>query len=176
MCGIVGAISQSAIEPKIVEQMRDRLAHRGPDHAGLWRSRNGQVCLGHRRLSIIDLDHRSNQPMSSHDDRFQVTLNGEIYNYRSLRTRLGREGVQFRTESDTEVLIEAYRFWGEDSLNLLSGMYAFAIWDAQARRLFCARDRAGEKPFYYAFKAGTFLFASEIKALLEWPQFPRRLD
>jgi asparagine synthase (glutamine-hydrolysing) len=176
MCGIVGAISHLAINPKIVEQMRDRLAHRGPDHAGLWRSRNGQVCLGHRRLSIIDLDPRSNQPMSSHDDRFQVTLNGEIYNYRSLRTRLGREGVQFRTESDTEVLIEAYRFWGEDSLNHLSGMYAFAIWDTKARRLFCARDRAGEKPFYYAFKAGAFLFASEIKALLEWPQFPRRLD
>src|SRR5712671_21438 len=176
MCGIVGVVSRSAIASDTVERMRDRLAHRGPDHAGLWRSKDGRVCLGHRRLSIIDLDVRSNQPMSSHDDRFKVTLNGEIYNYRALRARLGREGVRFRTESDTEVLIESYRRWGADSLDLLSGMYAFAIWDAQTRRLFCARDRAGEKPFYYAFTAGAFLFASEIKALLEWPELPRRID
>jgi asparagine synthase (glutamine-hydrolysing) len=127
-------------------------------------------------LSIIDLDVRSNQPMSSHDGRFKVTLNGEIYNYRALRARLEREGVRFRTESDTEVLIEAYRRWGSDCLDLLSGMYAFAMWDAQARQLFCARDRAGEKPFYYAFTGGVFLFASEIKALLEWPELPRRID
>ena len=176
MCGIVGVVSKSAIASATVERMRDRLAHRGPDHAGLWRSKNGQVCLGHRRLSIIDLDVRSNQPMSSYDDRFKVSLNGEIYNYRALRARLERDGVRFRTESDTEVLIEAYRRWGFDCLDLLSGMFAFAIWDAQARRLFCARDRAGEKPFYYAFTGGVFLFASEIKALLEWPGFPRRID
>jgi asparagine synthase (glutamine-hydrolysing) len=176
MCGIVGVVSKSAVASNAVERMRDQLAHRGPDHAGLWLSQDGRVCLGHRRLSIIDLDVRSNQPMSSYDDRFKVTFNGEIYNYRHLRRRLEREGVRFCTESDTEVLIEAYRRWGEDSLDLLSGMYAFAIWDAQDQRLFCARDRAGEKPFYYAFSAGVFLFASEIKALLEWPQLPRRID
>jgi asparagine synthase (glutamine-hydrolysing) len=176
MCGIVGVISRSAIEPNIVERMRDRLAHRGPDHAGLQSTDDRRVCLGHRRLSIIDLDPRSHQPMSSHDGRFTVTFNGEIYNYRRLRTHLQREGVQFRTESDTEVLLEAYRYWGADSLDFLSGMFAFAIWDAEAGRLFCARDRAGEKPFYYAVAGGAFLFASEIKALLEWPDFPRRLD
>jgi asparagine synthase (glutamine-hydrolysing) len=114
--------------------------------------------------------------MSSHDGRFTVTFNGEIYNYRRLRMRLLGEGAQFRTESDTEVLLEAYRYWGADSLDLLSGMFAFAIWDAEARHLFCARDRAGEKPFYYALAGGAFLFASEVKALLEWPEFPKRLD
>src|SRR5258707_1141924 len=176
MCGIVGVVSMSPVEPGIAERMRDQLAHRGPDHAGLWRSDDGLVCLGHRRLSIIDLDARSNQPMSSIDSRFQLTLNGEIYNYRTLRTQLEREGVQFRTESDSEVLIEAYRRWGPDSLDLVSGMFAFAIWDVKTRRLFCARDRAGEKPFYYAFNDGAFLFASEIKGLLEWPKFPRRID
>jgi asparagine synthase (glutamine-hydrolysing) len=176
MCGIVGVISGSAIAAGTVASMRDRLAHRGPDHAGLWRSEDSRVCLGHRRLSIIDLDVRANQPMCSYDGRFTITFNGEIYNYRSLRTCLEREGVRFRTESDTEVLLEMYRRWGAGSLDLLSGMFAFALWDAEARRLFCARDRAGEKPFYYALTAGAFLFASEIKALLEWPEFPRRLD
>jgi asparagine synthase (glutamine-hydrolysing) len=176
MCGIVGVVSRSATAPDVVARMRDQLAHRGPDHAGLWRSHDGRICLGHRRLSIIDLDVRSNQPMCSHDGRFTVTLNGEIYNYRALRACLQREGVRFHTESDTEVLLEAYRRWGADALDRLSGMFAFAIWDAEARRLFCARDRAGEKPFYYALTGGAFLFASEIKGLLEWPQFPRRID
>jgi asparagine synthase (glutamine-hydrolysing) len=156
--------------------MRDRLAHRGPDHAGLWRSDDGRVVLGHRRLSIIDLDPRSDQPMTSADGRLVITFNGEIYNYRDLRAGLEREGLEFRTGSDTEVLLLAYRHWGPDSLDRVSGMFAFAIWDAQAGRLWCARDRAGEKPFYYATVDGVFLFASEIKALLEWPGFPRRLD
>jgi asparagine synthase (glutamine-hydrolysing) len=176
MCGIVGVVSRSGIAPDIVARMRDQLAHRGPDHAGLWRSDDGRVCLGHRRLSIIDLDARSNQPMCSHDGRFTVTFNGEIYNYRALRAGLQQEGVRFVTESDTEVLLEAYRRWGADALDQLSGMFAFAIWDAKLRRLFCARDRAGEKPFHYALVGGAFLFASEIKGLLEWPQFPRRID
>ena len=176
MCGIVGVLDSKPIAPEAVASMRDQLAHRGPDHAGLWRSDDGQVCLGHRRLAIIDLDARANQPMRSHDGRFTVTFNGEIYNFRSVRARLEHEGVQFRTDSDTEVLLEAYRHWGADCLDLLSGMYAFAIWDAEARELFCARDRAGEKPFYYALVDGVFLFASEIKAILAWPGFPRRID
>jgi asparagine synthase (glutamine-hydrolysing) len=176
MCGIVGVVAASAIAPETVECMRDRLAHRGPDHAGLWRSDDGRVCLGHRRLAIIDLDERSNQPLHSHDGRFTVTFNGEIYNYKIIRVRLERLGAQFRTESDTEVLMEAYRVWGPESLDLLSGMFAFAIWDARTRRLFCARDRAGEKPFYYAAVGDAFLFASEIKGLLDWPGLPRRLN
>jgi len=176
MCGIVGVLSSSAIAPETVERMRDRLAHRGPDHAGLWQSDDRRVCLGHRRLSIIDLDPRSNQPMTSSDGRLVITFNGEIYNYRAVRTSLEREGIQFQTQSDTEVLLSAYRQWGAESLDRLSGMFAFAIWDGRTRRLWCARDRAGEKPFYYAAVDGAFLFASEIKGLLEWPGFPRRLD
>lgn len=176
MCGIVGVLSPFAIDSKIVERMRDKLAHRGPDHAGLWRSPDGRVCLGHRRLSIIDLDARANQPMRSADGRFVVTFNGEIYNYRAIRRQLEEQGVAFRTDSDTEVLLEAYRCWGPDSLDRLSGMFAFALWDGHERRLFCARDRAGEKPLYYAQHNGTFLFASEIKGLLEWPGLARRVD
>lgn len=176
MCGIVGVLSNTVVERATVERMRDRLAHRGPDHAGLWQSADGGVCLGHRRLSIIDLDVRSNQPMCSHDGRFVLTFNGEIYNYRAVRKELEGEGARFRTESDTEVLLEAFRLWGADMLNHLSGMFAFALWDTNTRRLFCARDRAGEKPFYYAQVNGTFIFASEIKGLLEWPGIGRRID
>lgn len=176
MCGIVGALSNSVVDRGTVVRMRDRLAHRGPNHAGLWHSDDGRICLGHRRLSIIDLDVRSNQPMRSHDGRFVVTFNGEIYNYRAVRRELEDEGVRFRTESDTEVLLEAYRRWGADLLHRLSGMFAFALWDAQERRLFCARDRAGEKPLYYALVNETFVFASEIKGLLDWPGLERRVD
>ena len=176
MCGIVGALSGSVIEQATVERMRDRLAHRGPDHAGLWQSVDGRICLGHRRLAIIDLDARSNQPMRSHDGRFVVTFNGEIYNYRAIRKELEAEGVQFRTESDTEVLLEAFRHWGADLLDRLSGMFAFALWDTKSHRLFCARDRAGEKPFYYALVNGAFVFASEIKGILEWPGIGRDID
>jgi asparagine synthase (glutamine-hydrolysing) len=114
--------------------------------------------------------------MVSADGRLVITFNGEIYNYQAVRASLEREGVAFRTASDTEVLLEAYRHWGHDALDRIGGQYAFAIWDHATRQLFCARDRAGEKPFYYALVNGTFLFASEIKALLEWPGMPRRLD
>ncbi|MEO8523274.1 MAG: asparagine synthase (glutamine-hydrolyzing) [Caldimonas sp.] len=176
MCGIVGVLSRAPVDPAIVEKMRDELIHRGPDHAGRWRSPDGKVCLGHRRLAIIDLDERANQPMVSHDGRFVVSFNGEIYNFRKMRKSLEAAGVRFRTESDTEVLIEAYRSRGASALDELSGMFAFAIWDAAERRLFCARDRAGEKPFYYALCDGEFAFASELKGLLAWPAMRRRVD
>src|SRR5437868_2885807 len=100
MCGIAGVVSAAPIELRTVERMRDRLAHRGPDHAGLWRSNDGQVCLGHRRLAVIDLDARANQPMVSHDGRFAITFNGEIYNHHALRRELAALGVAFRTQSD----------------------------------------------------------------------------
>ena len=176
MCGIVGAVSASQVDRSLVERMRDRLAHRGPDAAGLWSSRDNRVCLGHRRLAIVDLSADANQPFLSSDGSCTITLNGEIYNFRALRSELEREGSRFRTESDTEVLLEAYRHWGEQCLERLSGMFAFAIWDASRDRLFCARDRAGEKPFYYAVTDGGFVFASELKSLLLWPGFRRRLD
>ena len=176
MCGIVGAVSSRPVDPDVVERMRDRLVHRGPDDAGIWRSDDGRVCLGHRRLSIIDLDARSRQPLVSTDGSSVITFNGEIYNYRELRRELEAGGAAFRTTSDTEVILAAYQRWGAGALDRLSGMFAFAIWDAEHRRLFCARDRVGEKPFYYAVVHGSFVFASELKALLDWPDMPRRVD
>jgi len=156
--------------------MRDELAHRGPDHAGFWSSEDGRVCLGHRRLAIVDLTADANQPFVAGDARYVITFNGEIYNFVALRRELAGHGVHFRTRSDTELLLEAFRFWGEDCLNRLSGMFAFAIWDSVDRVLFCARDRAGEKPFYYAPSPTRFLFGSELKAIACWPDFNRRLS
>jgi asparagine synthase (glutamine-hydrolysing) len=171
MCGIVGALSSGPLDSQLVSHMRDRLEHRGPDHAGLWRSPDGSVCLGHRRLAILDPSPEANQPFVSRDGRFVITFNGEIYNFQALRGELSRRGVRFRTRSDTEVLLEAFRCWGERCPERLSGMFAFAIWDARERRLFCARDRAGEKPFYYAAVGHNFVFGSELKALTPWPGF-----
>jgi asparagine synthase (glutamine-hydrolysing) len=175
MCGIVGAVSSAPIEPRIIEQMRDRLAHRGPDSAGTWLADNARVCLGHRRLAIVDLTPEANQPFISHDGRFVIVFNGEIYNFQTLREELLKLGAVFRTRSDTEVLMEAFRYWNHQCLPRLSGMFAFAIWDIQERRLFCARDRLGEKPFYYTTVQGSFLFASEVKALVGWPAFRRTI-
>ena len=176
MCGIVGAVAGAPVDRALVERMRDRLVHRGPDAAGLWSSADGRVCLGHRRLAIVDLSPEANQPFLSADGRYAVTLNGEIYNFRALRAELERAGETFRTSSDTEVLLAAYRRHGDACLDRLSGMFAFAIWDGPRGRLFCARDRAGEKPFHYAVAGGAFVFASELKSLLLWPGFDRRLD
>jgi asparagine synthase (glutamine-hydrolysing) len=175
MCGIAGAVSAAPIEPGLMIEMRDSLAHRGPDHAGLWLARDARVCFGHRRLAIIDLNPEANQPFISHDGRLVITFNGEIYNFQNLREELSKHGVSFRTHSDTEVLVEAFRYWGEHCLERLSGMFAFAIWDTQTRKLFCARDRAGEKPFYYASIGDSFVFASELKALVAWPGFRRQV-
>ena len=176
MCGIAGVLSERKVDPSIVAAMRDTLAHRGPDAAGLWSSEDGRVCLGHRRLAILDLSPEANQPWLTADGRYTIVFNGEIYNFRELRKELEAGGAIFRTHSDTEVLVEAYRAWGERSLTRLSGMFAFAIWDARDHRLFCARDRAGEKPFYYGLVGDAFLFASELKAIARWPDFRRELD
>lgn len=175
MCGIAGALSAKEVDPAVVCAMRDSLEHRGPDHAGLWTSPDRTVCLGHRRLAIIDLSPDANQPFVSHDGRYVITFNGEIYNFREVRDELAAKGTRFRTQSDTEVLLEAFRCWGEAFLPKVAGMFAFAIWDSVDRRLFCARDRAGEKPFYYAATGQNFIFGSELKALLAWPGFSRTI-
>lgn len=175
MCGIVGVVSSAPVERKHIETMRDSMVHRGPDAAGLWTSPDARVCLGHRRLAIVDLSQEANQPFVSGDGRFIVTFNGEIYNFRSVREELIGRGVVFRTNSDTEVLIEAFRCWGQRCLDKLSGMFAFAIWDRTEQRLFCARDRVGEKPLYYAILNGSFVFASELKALTQWPGFRKQI-
>ena len=175
MCGIVGAISSAPLDRDVLDRMRDNLAHRGPDHSASWVSANGKVGLGHCRLAIIDLLPEANQPFVSHDGRLVLVYNGELYNYRELKQELEAHGARFRTKSDSEVLLEAFRLWGERALPRFSGMFAFAIWDREERSLFCARDRAGEKPLYYATLPGAFLFASEPKAFVAWPGFARRI-
>jgi asparagine synthase (glutamine-hydrolysing) len=154
--------------------MTDAIAHRGPDGEGQWAE--GNVGLGHRRLAIIDLSPAGHQPMVSVDHRYVISYNGEIYNYRELRADLEVEGFRFRSHTDTEVLLNALAAWGTKALDKLNGMFAFAVWDRQERRLLLARDRYGIKPLYYAVVGKTLAFASEQKAILAQPAFARRLD
>lgn len=177
MCGIVGIASQVPVAgPDLLVAMRDALRHRGPDDAGVWWSPDRRVGLANRRLAIIDLSSNGHQPMADAGGRTWITFNGEIYNYRELRGDLEARGHRFRTASDTEVILEAYNAWGPDCLSRLNGMFALALYDGDARRLFLARDRAGEKPLFYAHRGGRLTFASELKALMTDPAFPRRLD
>jgi asparagine synthase (glutamine-hydrolysing) len=176
VCGIVGVVAPQPVDERVIVRMRDTLAHRGPDASGVWRAPDGRVCLGHRRLAIIDLSADANQPWRSADGRFVATFNGELYNFHALRRELERSGIEFRTSSDTEVLVEAYRAWGAACLQRFVGMFAFAIWDQVERLLFCARDRAGEKPFHFALIDDAFIFGSELKALVAWPGFRKRLN
>jgi asparagine synthase (glutamine-hydrolysing) len=192
MCGICGIVSLSGkpIDIIALKRMNDLLAHRGPDGEGfllcsldsgksectlvqragqLDKNANAQVALGHRRLAILDLSERGLQPMTVPDSGTWIVFNGEIYNHQELRFELQERGHVFNTRTDTEVLLQAYRQWGEDCLRRLEGMFAFAIWDGDRARLFCARDRFGIKPFYYASLDGYFVFASEIKSLLSIP-------
>ncbi len=164
MCGVVGilALSGDVPTPDEVDRMSAEVAHRGPDGVGRWIE--GPVGLGHRRLSIIDLE-QGQQPMKSSTGRSVISYNGEIYNYRELREGLEREGYGFRTDSDTEVLLALYEHHGTDSFTRLSGMFAFAIWDRTLQRLVLARDRYGIKPLYYTQQDGRILFGSRIKAL-----------
>ena len=202
MCGITGIVqlNEQPLDVALLERMTTSLAHRGPDGEGyaflhpgtgekpivlpgrlresvrhvsrdLGRARIG---LGHRRLAIIDLTPLGQQPMGSDDGLHWITYNGEVYNAPELRLELAAMGHQFRSGTDTEVVLESYRRWGADCVTRLNGMFAFALWDGRARQLLCTRDRFGIKPFYYRFDGGRFLFASEIKALLEDRHVPRR--
>ncbi len=170
MCGITGICGRLRQDDfPWLESACDRLRHRGPDAGGTWVAPEGNAAFGHRRLSIIDTSHGSDQPFVADDGKLILVFNGEIYNYLELRAQLEDEGVVFRTPGDTEVLLAAYRHWGEDCLQRLNGMWAFAIWDRRRggghEQLFVARDRAGEKPFYYRCQSGRFEFASELKGL-----------
>ncbi len=177
MCGIVGLASRAAtVDVELMTLMRDSLQHRGPDDAGVWRSSDGRVGLAHRRLAIIDLSPGGHQPMGDALGHFWIIFNGEIYNYQELRRELEERGHRFQTASDTEVILEAYRAWGVDCLSRLNGMFAFGLYDTREQRLFLARDRAGEKPLFYYHTPDKFLFASELKAMMADPSFPRRLD
>lgn len=177
MCGIVGIYSKSPISDRgLLARMRDTLAHRGPDDAGLWWSQDRCLGLAHRRLSIIDLSPAGHQPMADQTGRLQIVFNGEIYNYQDLRRELESRGHTFRSQSDTEVLLEAYREWGTDCLPHLNGMFAFCIYDHSEECLFLARDRAGEKPLFYTYNSERFTFASELKALMADPAFSKKVD
>jgi asparagine synthase (glutamine-hydrolysing) len=175
MCGICGIVGDA--DERLVRCMCRTIAHRGPDGEGiasfLEESGKPPATLGHRRLSIIDPSERGAQPMSCVDARYYITYNGELYNFRELRRELEAEGYRFRSDCDTEVLLAMYARHGEEMLSRLNGIFAFAIWDSERGELFLARDRLGVKPLYYAEQAGTLLFASEVKALLEALPRPR---
>ncbi len=178
MCGIAGIFQRNSKESntlqKELEIMLQAIAHRGPDSQGTFTQ--SPIALGVNRLAIMDPVPRSDQPMTSPCGRFTIAFNGEIYNFRSLREQLIRQGESFATQSDTEVVLLLYKRTGAQCLSLLRGMYAFAIWDQKTRKLFIARDRMGEKPLYYFEDSHKFIFASEIPALLSCPEVPRRID
>jgi asparagine synthase (glutamine-hydrolysing) len=177
MCGICGILNYKNLHPVALEQivsMYRVMQHRGPDGHGHYV--DGHLALGHCRLSILDTSDRGRQPMASADGSIIISFNGEIYNYVELRDRLASEGYSFRTGTDTEVIIQMYRRYGEQCLEYFVGMYAFALWDATAKRLFMARDRLGVKPFYYLETTSGLIFASEIKAILQVTDEKPRVD
>lgn len=181
MCGIVGVHALGGgppVDAGLLAAMRDTMAHRGPDGAGLWVGDDGQIGLGHRRLSIIDLSHAADQPMANEDGSLRIVFNGEIYNHAEIRAELEQIGGHaWRTDhSDTEVILHAFEEWGIECLHRFRGMFAFGLWDARERALWLVRDRIGIKPLYWTVRDGRVVFASEIKALLRDPAQPRSVD
>ena len=177
MCGIAGIFhieTAKPVDPERVKRMTDAIAHRGPDGSGVWTAPG--VGLGHRRLSIIDLEGGA-QPMHSDDGALTLTFNGEIYNFRELRTELEAAGYSFSTQSDSEVILHGWRHWGPACVAHFHGMFVFAVYDARTKQLFLARDRLGVKPlFYAAIPDGSILFGSELKALTAHPALRREID
>lgn len=175
MCGFAGALDLrgAQVDPAVANRMAACLHHRGPDDSGLWSS--GPIALGHRRLSILDLE-TGDQPLANEDGSVQVVYNGEIYNFRALRQELEGRRHRFRTRSDTETIVHAYEEEGAGCVRRLRGMFAFALWDERRRRLLLARDRVGKKPLFYTVADDRLLFASELHALLRDPSVRRELD
>jgi asparagine synthase (glutamine-hydrolysing) len=182
MCGIAGFVnpSRGLTGPELQEfglRMIATLHHRGPDDQGVWSEATSGVCLAHRRLAIQDLSVEGHQPMCSADGRYVLIFNGEIYNFQEIKFELEKTGETFRGHSDTEVMLSAFCEYGiHEALEKFIGMFAFALWDRQERCLYLARDRAGEKPLYYGWNRGVFLFGSELKALLAFPDFRADVD
>lgn len=201
MCGICGVLcfNQAPVNLAAVLTVRERLAHRGPDDYGAiaiavndiqpplpFRTESDlppnlppySIALAHRRLSIIDLSAAGHQPMTNHERNLTISFNGEIYNYKELRQQLVQKGHQFHSQTDTEVILQAYLEWGVDCVQRFNGMFAFALWDHRNQTLFCARDRFGKKPFYYYLAADNrlFAFASELTALVHYPGIPQRIN
>ena len=177
MCAIIGIAGRApASDQSWLIRGRDSMRHRGPDDCGEWWSPDSRVGLGHRRLAIVDLSHAGHQPMHDPTGELTIVFNGEIYNFQDLRTQLQARGHVFESVSDTEVILAAYREWGTDCLARLNGMFALAIHDAPRGTVFLARDRAGEKPLFYACASGVLRFSSELKGLLADPGMPRGID
>ncbi len=176
MCGITGMLhfDGEPVSPVVLRRMTDAIAHRGPDGEGQFI--DGPLGLGHRRLAIIDLSPAGHQPMATPDGRYTLTYNGEVYNFQELRVELESLGHQFKSRTDSEVVLKAYAQWGERAVERFNGMFAFAIWDKHERTLFLARDRYGIKPLYYTICDSKFLFGSEIKAILANPAYRTEID
>ena len=179
MCGIFGVVSRGAPLPAdFLSKATQSLAHRGPDDAGtiLLNAADQEIGFAHTRLSIIDLSPLGHQPMQDPVTGNWIIFNGEIYNFRELRKELEAAGVEFKSHSDTEVILAAYRVWGESCLTRLDGMFAFALWDAPRKRLLLARDPMGIKPLYYHQSERMFIFSSEVRTLLQTGLVPRKTD
>lgn len=176
MCGVAGFINfnQEPASPILLRRMTDSISHRGPDGEGQWIE--GGVAIGHRRLSIIDLSSAGHQPMQTVDGRFILSYNGEVYNFKQLRSRLEAQGVKFRSQTDSEVVLQALANWGPGALQEFNGMFALALWDRKEEKLLLARDRYGIKPMYFARQANRFWFASEHKAIVTDSTFARNLN
>jgi asparagine synthase (glutamine-hydrolysing) len=176
MCGIAGIFNLNGepVSPVNLRKMTDAIAHRGPDGEGFYT--DSFLGLGHRRLAIIDVSPAGHQPMLTQDGQFAIVYNGEVYNFQELRVELESLGYQFRSKTDTEVVLNAYAEWGPDCVSRFNGMFAFAMWDKTRQRLFLARDRYGIKPLYYTFQENRFVFSSEQKAILAIPAIRREID
>lgn len=176
MCGIAGIFNRNGepVSPVILRKMTDSIAHRGPDGQGFYT--DSFIGLGHRRLAIIDLSPAGHQPMISESGNYAISYNGEVFNFQEIRAELEELGYRFRSNTDSEVVLYSYKEWGKKCLERFNGMFAFALWDKKKQQLFLARDRYGIKPLYYTQKNGTFLFGSEIKAILEHPSYKTELD
>jgi|694.fasta_scaffold126244_2 asparagine synthase (glutamine-hydrolysing) len=177
MCGFSGQINLKGIVDKVdLENSALSIKHRGPDAFGTWYSDKEDVGLVHRRLSIIDLSDAANQPMSFLSNQLVIVFNGEIYNFREVKSTLLSAGINFNTSSDTEVILAAYSHWGKNCVKFLSGMFSFAIYDISTKNIFFARDRAGEKPFYYFANTSNFIFSSELRGLLAFKKIDRIIE
>ena len=177
MCGISGICSiRSNVERGWLDAASAAMAHRGPDQSGRWNSDDNIASLSHRRLSIFDLSEYGIQPIVDESGDVAITFNGAIYNYQEIRNKLKLIGYKFRSETDTEVLLKAYIEWGPECLNLLNGMFSFSIYDSRNKKLFSARDRVGEKPFFYRHDNNGLVFASELKSLLDHAPFDKTID
>jgi asparagine synthase (glutamine-hydrolysing) len=176
MCGIIGKYSRNGINRDLLVKQSNSMRHRGPDNQGVWFSKDGCVGLANNRLSIIDLSLAGNQPMLDEGRGIAITFNGEIYNYKDIRAHLQKCNYIFKSNSDTEVILAAYKEWGIECLDHLHGMFAFGLYDLNYKTLFLGRDRAGEKPLYYSSNGSEFVFASELKALMADPAFSRSVN